>query len=343
MDLGEALRALLRRWLILLCGLALTGGVAAWVYTRTPVTYQSSAQALLLLPPNANSPEYDSNPFLYLPNGLNVLARVVAVTPTTPQFRREMREAGFTSQYELSVETGGSMVTFSSEGLDPENVVATRDELMRRFELEIGHVQDDEGAPSRQRAHMRPLAKSDQATPLTGDRLRSIAVAGGTGVVLTLILALSLDRWLLRRAQRKGAQVDETAAVLSSGSGLAPEDRDGTDAAEPATWTASAPEGEPESEVSAINAEVPQDSSSAPTGHATQDAADEAYQPDSKPVDDQPVNDVTDAHAHDEPKDGATGPEGEDNLSDSSLSDAEEAADSPARDSDTVGGPRART
>lgn len=205
MDLGEALRALLRRWLILLAGLLLTGGAAAWVYLETPVSYQSSGQVLVLLPPNANSPEVATNPFLYLPNGLNVLARVVAVSPTTPQFRRSMIESGFRSQYELTVETGGSMVTFSAEGTDPENVVATRDELMRRFSTELDQVQDEEGAPDRQRAHTRQLSMSDQATPMAGDRLRAVAMVGAAGVVLTLILTLVLDRWLLRRARRKHA------------------------------------------------------------------------------------------------------------------------------------------
>lgn len=223
MDLGEALHALLRRWPILLAGLLLTGGATAWVYTETPVSYQSTGQVLVMLPPNANSPEIPTNPFLYLPNGLNVLARVVAVSPTTPQFQRSMIEAGFHSQYELRVETGGSMVTFSAEGTDPADVVATRDELMRRFNVELDQVQDDEGAPDRQRAHARPLAMSDRATPMAGDRLRAVAVLGAAGVVLTLILALALDVWLLRRSRHKALRATQDPAEPGE-SGPADED-----------------------------------------------------------------------------------------------------------------------
>lgn len=194
MDVGRLVRALLRRWLILLIGLIVSVAAAAAVYFQTPSMYQSTSQAMVLLPRTASSPDEATSPFLYMPDGLTTLARVVVLIPNTPEFRRTLAEDGFGAQYEVSVESTAPIVRFSVEGADPQVVLATRDELMRRFAAELKRVQTEEQVPQRQFAHMRYLEASAEVDPLGGDRLRGAAVTAVLGGLLTLAVIILLER-----------------------------------------------------------------------------------------------------------------------------------------------------
>ena len=90
MNIAETLRGLMRRWYVLIPGLLLAVGAAAYLWMHTPPTYQRSASQLLL-PAEATLPEIEikveggtagevetlaPNPFLYL-GGLNTAADVL--------------------------------------------------------------------------------------------------------------------------------------------------------------------------------------------------------------------------------------------------------------------------
>lgn len=239
MDFGVVVGALLRRWLIGLIGLLLACGAALAVYSATPRTYQSSSQIMVLLPPTAGSTVVESSPFLYLPNGLTTLARVVTLVPGTEEFRRSMIVDGFVDQYEVSVESQNPIVRFSVEGADPASVLATRDELMRRYATELERVQGEERVPRRQFAHVRTLEATREVVAVSGDRLRAGAVTGVLLGILTLLTMVVVDRVSFARAKRgrdEGvgeADIEGTAAPAENTpedglSEAAPGDREGT-------------------------------------------------------------------------------------------------------------------
>lgn len=194
MDLADGLRVLLRRWVIVVLGLLATAGVAAMAHTQSPQSYQTNAQLLLLLPSSAQGSELPNSPFLYLPNGLNVLASHVAVAPNTQQFRSSLIEDGFDESYQVGVDPGVPIITLSVIGLRPEGVIATRDALIERIGMELDRVQDEEGVPDRQRAHLRTAGLNESAEAMGGDKLqRSLGVVVLGGMV-TLLVAFSVDR-----------------------------------------------------------------------------------------------------------------------------------------------------
>lgn len=212
MDIASVLRAILRRWLIVLIGLAVTGAGTWAVYRAVPSSYQITSQAIILLPRTAQTMEYDTNPYLYLPNGLSILARVVTVEPNTASFHAAMRRDGFTAQYELDAEPREPLVRISVEGNDPEMVRATHRELLRRFEAELARLQAREEAPARQTAIVRFLDAESNPVPISGDSFRAAAMTAALGVLLTLLLVFLLER----RASRSRRPREESDATDAS-------------------------------------------------------------------------------------------------------------------------------
>jgi capsular polysaccharide biosynthesis protein len=206
MDLAAIPRTLVQRWLTLLLGLILTGFATVAVFTSVPRTYQARSQAIVLLSPTAGSTEYSTSPFIYLPNTLNVLARVVIADPNTARFRAEMAQNNYTAQYEVDVEPQGPVVRFSVEGNDPEIVRQTHAELLRRFEAELQRIQVEERVPPRQMAHARFVGANGDPDPIGGDRFRAAVATLFIGLLLTLLATFLVERafrtWAQRAADR---------------------------------------------------------------------------------------------------------------------------------------------
>lgn len=194
MDFAKLVRALLRRWLILVIGIVISGGAAYAVYRYTPRTYEGTSQVMLLLPPTGGSADVTISPFLNLPAGLSTLARVLTLPPATPEYRASMAASGFDATYSLSVQPQNPIVTFTVEDRDPVRVLRTRDELMRRFAADLDEIQTTEKVPRRQWAHVRVLVSSNEVTSRSGDGFRNAAGVGVAGALLTLMVVVLLER-----------------------------------------------------------------------------------------------------------------------------------------------------
>jgi capsular polysaccharide biosynthesis protein len=208
-DFAQFLRVLLRRWVIVLVGLMVSAGAAFGVYKVVPRSYEATSQVVLLLGPNASSPEVKGSPFIYVPNGLNTLAEVLTLIPNTPEFRASMVSAGFDSSYTIDLERQSPIVTFTVVSSDPTSTLRTRAELMRRFESDLNRVQREERVPAWQLAHMRVLEASDYVAVRPGDTFRVAAASGAGCVVLTLLVIAFVERRSTRKPRRAGAETAE--------------------------------------------------------------------------------------------------------------------------------------
>jgi uncharacterized protein involved in exopolysaccharide biosynthesis len=91
----EALAVLVRRWyVVLICGIAVTGGLFLAV-KQVPTQYQASGEVLLLLPPAATGKGTPSNPYLNLQPGLTTMATITASELNSKPVHREFVKAGF--------------------------------------------------------------------------------------------------------------------------------------------------------------------------------------------------------------------------------------------------------
>lgn len=199
---------------MLVIGAVLTLGAAGLTYTQLPSRYQATARMLLLLPANARGDDVVGSPFLYLPNGLTVLARIVAITPTSRDFQAMMFQQGLVSQYEVGVDNASPTITVTVEGSDPQNVVDTRDRVIEAMNSELLIIQREENAPVHQIAHTRVYAAEPTPEQIGGSRFRGVLAVGGAGALLTLILAFVIDRLAQIRTDRRGRRL---AGESSSG------------------------------------------------------------------------------------------------------------------------------
>lgn len=192
---------------MLVIGVVLTMGAAGLTYTQIPSRYQATARMILLLPANARGDELVGSPFLYLPNGLNVLARIVALTPTSRDFQALLYQQGLVSQYEVGVDNASPTITVTVEGTDPQNVVETRDRVIEAMNSELLVIQREENAPSNQIAHTRVYAAEPMPEQIGGSRLRGVLAVGGAGALLTLIVVFVIDRLAQVRVDRRARRL----------------------------------------------------------------------------------------------------------------------------------------
>jgi len=212
----DFVRVLTRRWYVLFAGLVLMGAAAVGVIMVVPTNYQASGNVLILLPPTGTT-DKPVNPYLNTPAGLNMAAIIVGGVVTTPEAQRDVKAAGFTSEFAVgqSPGTGVPLLNVTGEDTNPTMAVAPHDEAIRRLKRQRETMQADVGAPRDQRMVAQTFSVTTQAEAVAGAKARALAAVGAVGVVLTLIATFAVDRWrrkspkngrrLLRRAERRPA------------------------------------------------------------------------------------------------------------------------------------------
>ena len=184
-------------------------GAAVGVIGVVPTEYQATGQLILLLPADATGPTTPTNPYLNLPSELTTTASLLAGTLMTKDSERDLVAQGFKSEYDVAVVLGaGPLLIVTTRDTDQEQALATRDEVMGRLESELERIQAEVNVPERQLISASPSSVGSVAEALPGSKIRALAVVGGVGVTLILLIAFLRDRRVRRKA---GADKDEQA------------------------------------------------------------------------------------------------------------------------------------
>ncbi|PUA82344.1 hypothetical protein [Nocardioides currus] len=206
MDFVDVLRVLGRRWLIVLLGVLVTGAAGFYAITVVPTQYQARAQYVLLLPSGATGLTNPTNPYINLNSGLIFATSLIASDLGTKDVARTLVEDGFDSDYSIAQSTsGGPSLDVVVNGSDPDDVLATRNELLARFDEELDTLQDIPGIPDRQLIFSRTNAVDPVAEVVPGAKKKALVLIAAVGMVVTLVLAFSMDGLLRRRTARKQA------------------------------------------------------------------------------------------------------------------------------------------
>lgn len=199
-DFVDALRVLARRWIVVLVGAVLTAGMGFYAIQVVETEYQARAQYLLLLPSGATG-ETRGNPLVNLNGGLVFAASLIAADVSSVTVARELADDGFTSEYSIAAGTsGGPVLDLMVTGTDADDVLSTRDELLRRFDEKLGSLQDLPGVPKSQLIFSRTNAVDPVAEAVPGAKRQALIIIAGVGMVLTLAAAFTLDRVRRRRS-----------------------------------------------------------------------------------------------------------------------------------------------
>jgi len=222
MDFLDALRVLVRRWIVVLLGLLLTAGAGFYAITVVPTEYQARAQYVLLLPSSSTGSNNPTNPYTNLNAGLIFAASLIASDLSTKTVARELVDEGFESDFSIALGTsGGPALDVIVTGADRDDVLETRDELLRRFDDELGSLQRIPGIPQSQLIFSRTNAVDPVAEVVPGAKRKALLLIAAIGLVLTLIVAFTVDGLARRRSRRKaetpaGPDLDEERGTPTS-------------------------------------------------------------------------------------------------------------------------------
>lgn len=235
----DALKVLLRRWYVVVLGMAIVGGLCVLTIRTVPTQYQASGQMIMLLPPTATGVETPSNPYLNLQPGLTTTAGLITGTVMSKDSARALSKEGFTSEYAVGlVPDNGPLLLITATDIDPAAAVATRDAVMEMLDQELARIQRNASVPGRQLITASPSNVGTHAEALPGSKMRALVAVFALGVVITVVLAFVVDRIAAARRRRRRRDTNQ-AGPLEDAPGVAQLVRRGE--AEPA------PEDEPTS------------------------------------------------------------------------------------------------
>lgn len=205
MGWGQALRALRRRWYVLLVGIVATGALAYFAWVSTPPTYSAHGTELLL-PPSVQVETGTKNPLLEL-SGLDAPAALV-IGQLDSQSVRELVTA-FSAEAEYSVETDPSLrgptVLVTMNDVSPEQALESLEYVLGMVPHVLASLQSGLAVPGTATVTSMRLATDNEPEPERSATLRALVLAAGVGIAGTIVVAVGLDAWILRPRRRNAA------------------------------------------------------------------------------------------------------------------------------------------
>jgi hypothetical protein len=208
MEFTAVAAAVLRRWYVVLVGIALTTGLVYGVHIMVPPTYVATG-SMLLLPPGASVPN-GSNALLQL-GGLEQPASLVVAYLAGDEARRQLAVKYPNSTYDIVLDplSRGPLIQFTVEDPAPDQVMGALKAVLAAVPDALSRLQDEVDAPAVARITSMPLAVDTEPTTKMSSALRAVIAAAGVGLVLTLVGAVAIDSLAVRRRERR------TAAALA--------------------------------------------------------------------------------------------------------------------------------
>jgi hypothetical protein len=203
----DVVRALVRRWYILLLALAVTAA-GAYHELKPPSLYRSSSVVVLKPPVTDNQP----NQFANLQPPLALVSHAVIEQLQSQAGAAELRAAGVTGVYRLLPRNSGTSVTpayvipslqVQADQPDPARADAMVLKVIAAYTRHVDRLQDDQHVAAASRMSVDVLVPPN-SVPVTGTRSRALAGVALAGLFGGTLCALWTDRWLRRRAGTRG-------------------------------------------------------------------------------------------------------------------------------------------
>ncbi|PWI13592.1 chain length determinant protein [Streptomyces sp. Act143] len=210
MDLAEIFRVMRRRWYVLLPGLLVTAGLVFGVTRVVHVTYQSQSTVVLLNSQKATL-AYDGNPFLSTQTSLTGMADSLARNLNSDDSVRDLKSRGAKGTFEakLADNAQGPLLWLTVTGTDKASVLSSDKILTAYAEERLEQFQQDQSVASKAMIRMTTIVAPQSPVAQTKTRLEYMIMAGGAGLVLSLVAVFYVEA--RKRPRRPSAPEDGTA------------------------------------------------------------------------------------------------------------------------------------
>lgn len=204
MYLAELLHAAARRWYVLVAGLLLTAGVIVLALRLIPITYDVKS-SILLLPPQISVEETGGNPFLAL-GGLEVVAGVLGKSLTDSDTVESIAPTDGTAEYTIQQDASvdGSVLEVTASDQTADGAFNTLDAVLALATERLETLQETVAATDDSHVRLMVITNNTVAVPNSAALGRILIVLTAAGLVLTFLLAVSVDAVVRRRQARTG-------------------------------------------------------------------------------------------------------------------------------------------
>ncbi|MGK4579961.1 hypothetical protein [Kitasatospora sp. HPMI-4] len=208
MSFRAVVRALLRRWYVLVLAAVLTLAGAV-VVARPPVVYRSAA-VVRIKPPE--TPQDPSGMTDFRPS-LAVIGAAVVTVLKSPSGTAELRQAGVSGEFDLAPRNTGTTKTeayvvptveISVKGADPRAASRQVDVIVQHFGTQLRRLQDGKNIPAQRYITSDQLVPAT-ALPVLGVRSRGLMGVAALGLLGGVACTLWTDEYLRSRAGRRRA------------------------------------------------------------------------------------------------------------------------------------------
>lgn len=221
----EVLRALGRRWYVVLVGLLLTCGLGLGAWRTSPPEYH--ARGLVLLLPSASTVGKGGNPFLQL-SGLEQPAGILVAYFSSAPAIEEVRSVSPTAEYQVGIEdsTRGPVIAVDVTAQSAEETTATLRHLVGGIPQELARLQQQVHAPPGAAIGSMALTVDTKAQVSRAGTYRTLIAALVVGLAGTGALAFGIDSLSERRrnpgevrakARRRRARSDASPRAAGQG------------------------------------------------------------------------------------------------------------------------------
>jgi hypothetical protein len=236
-DIRDMLRIAGRHLVIIWVGLMATGIVAGYLVSQVEPEYEAKASVLLLTPTQVETPEgtLDLNP-LENPQGVATTASALTDVMRSAPFDDRLRDEGLVGDFEVTVTPeSGAILNARTAGADGPETFADLQLVIEQLRVELAEIQRRAGIAESTWIRAEILTAPNEATELSGSKLRVGGVTLLVGAAATYGLAFLADlvygdrKFIRGRRERRRARKASRKAEHTTDRGLGDQDdeRDG--------------------------------------------------------------------------------------------------------------------
>lgn len=194
-------RALVRRWYLVVIGLACTAALCAGAASKIGPTYEVNSSSVMM--PGKATVVEGGNPFLFL-GGLTLARDVLVRSLASPEVEAQILETHPDASFTIAGDTttSGPIILVTADASTPEAAQATMANVLATLPRQLTQLQSEAQAPDDARITLLPLSTDAEVTVVTKARTRALLAAAALGVIATVLVTGLVDGILLARRRR---------------------------------------------------------------------------------------------------------------------------------------------